>query len=136
MKAFARHTTGVYTHRIEIRGHRLTADETPDVGGADEGPSPLELLAASVASCTAVTMEMYANRKGWDIGHLEVECEYTTPERGAATHFNLVLRLPDNCSQEQIEKLHVIAAKCPVHRILEGESTFGERIELVAPAQT
>ena len=80
-------------------------------------------------------MEMYANRKGWDIGQVEVECEYATPERGSPTQFNLVLRLPDSCSEEQIDTLRVIAAKCPVHRALEGESTFEERIELVAPAQ-
>lgn len=134
MKATARRTTGSFTHRIEIRGHRLTIDESAELGGVDEGPSPQELLAASVASCTAVTMEMYADRKGWDLGHLEVECAYETPERGAATEFSVVLRLPDSCSEEQIEKLHVIAAKCPVHRILEGETVFRERIELVAPA--
>ena len=136
MKATARRSTGSFTHRIEIRGHRLTADEAAELGGVDEGPSPQELLAASVAACTAVTMEMYANRKGWDIGQLEVECEYETPERGSATHFNVVLRLPDSCSEQQIERLRVIAAKCPVHRIIEGESIFRERIELVAPAQT
>ncbi len=136
MKATAQRTTGSFTHRIEIRGHRLTVDESAELGGVDDGPSPQELLAASVASCTAVTMEMYANRKGWDIGHLEVECEYETPERGSAAEFNLVLRIPASCSQEQIDRLRMIAAKCPVHRILEGESVFRDRIELVAPAQT
>jgi|SRR5579862_9005204 len=136
MKATARRSTGSFTHQIEIRGHRLTADECAELGGVDEGPSPQELLAASVAACTAVTMEMYANRKGWDLGHLEVDCEYETPERGAATNFSIVLRLPDSCSEEQIEKLRVIAAKCPVHRILEGESVFRERVELVSPLRT
>jgi putative redox protein len=136
MKATARRSTGSFTHRIEIRGHRLTADESAELGGVDEGPSPQELLAASVAACTAVTMEMYANRKGWDIGQLEVECEYETPERGSATSFNVVLRLPESCDEEQIEKLRVIAAKCPVHRILEGETIFQDRVELVAPAHT
>ncbi len=136
MKATARRSTGVFTHQIEIRGHQLTVDELAEYGGADEGPSPQELLAASIASCTAVTMQMYARRKGWDIGELEVECEYVKPERGSATHFHLVLRLPDSCSPEQVEKLRVIAAKCPVHGMLEGELTFEDQIELVAPAQT
>lgn len=136
MKASARHSHGAFTHLIEIRGHRLTADEPTDDGGADEGPSPQELLAASVASCTAVTMRMYANRKGWDIGQLEVECEYETPERGSPTHFNVVLRIPDSCTQEQVDALRRIAAKCPVHRALEGPSTFDEQVELVSPAQT
>jgi len=135
MKASARRN-GNFTHRIEVRGHRLTVDEPADRGGADEGPSPQELLAASVASCTAVTMGMYANRKGWDIGQLEVECEYETPAPGSAPHFSLVLRLPDSCTQEQVDALHRIAGKCPVHRALERQSTFEERTELVSPAQT
>jgi len=135
MKASARRTarTG-FTHRVEIRGHRLTADEPAEHGGEDEGPSPLELLAASLAACTAITIEMYAERKGWDIGEVEVSCEYSEPERGQPTRFHLVLRLPDRCTPEQVERLRVIAAKCPVHRTLEGPVDFEDRVELVAPA--
>jgi putative redox protein len=133
MKAIARHTTGMFTHVVDIRGHQLTVDEPVEHGGADEGPSPQELLAASIASCTAITLGMYANRKGWDLGQVEVECEYATPERGSPTQFNVVVRVPDRYSEEQLNALRVIAAKCPVHRLLEGGSTFEERIELVAP---
>lgn len=135
MKANARRTARTaFTHRIDIRQHQLAADEPTDHGGDDEGPSPQELLAASLASCTAVTMEMYAQRKGWDIGPVEVQCEYSPAERGCPTHFRLVLRLPSGCSEEQIERLRVIAAKCPVHRTLDGEVIFDERLELVEPA--
>lgn len=135
MKATARRTNDGFTHRIEVRDHQVTADEPADQGGANEGPSPQELLAASVASCTAVTMEMYANRKGWDIGQIEVDCEYERAEPGSPTHFNLVLRLPDSLTQEQVDALRRIAGKCPVHRALEGESIFEDRVELVSPAQ-
>ena len=130
MKAIARRT-GTFTHEIEVRGHRLCADEPFESGGDDTAPSPQELLAASLASCTAVTMEMYAKRKGWDIGRIAVEAEYTPAERGAPTHFRLVLRLPSHLTEEQLERLSVIAAKCPVHRTLDGEVMFDERIELV-----
>ena len=136
MKAIARHTKGMFTHVIDIRGHQLTVDEPVDRGGADEGPTPQELLAASIASCTAITLGIYANRKGWDLGQVEVECEYETAERGSPTQLNVVVRLPDSCSEEQVNKLRVIAAKCPVHRLLDGESIFEERIELVAPVRT
>ncbi len=132
MKATARRAEG-FTHRIAIRDHELIVDEPTEHGGNDRGPSPQELLAASVASCTAITMEMYANRKGWDVGELEVECDYETPQRGAPGQFSLVLRLPESCTQEQIDALRVIAGKCPVHRMLEGESVFEERIEFLAP---
>jgi len=134
MKATARRAGTSYTHRIEIRQHQLIADEPAEHGGNDEGASPQELLAASLASCTAVTLEMYARRKEWDIGTVEVQVEYDPPEPGAPTNFRLEIRLPETCTEEQTQRLRAIAAKCPVHRTLEGEVTFDERIELIEPA--
>jgi len=135
MKATARRTNPQgFSHEIDVRSHRLLADEPRDHGGEDEGPSPQELLAASLASCTAVTMEMYAKRKGWDIGPIEVAVEFTPAERGCPTKFSLALRIPNGCSEEQVERLRVIAAKCPVHRTLDGEVMFDERVERVEPA--
>jgi putative redox protein len=119
-----------FTHDLEVRQHRLTADEPEDMGGEDLGPSPQELLAASLASCTAITIEMYAKRKGWNVDGLEVDCDYTPAERGAVTRFELVMRMPAHLGEEQVERLRVIAAKCPVHRTLEGEVAFDERVEL------
>jgi putative redox protein len=133
MKATAhRSARTAFTHRVDIRQHTLTADEPTEHGGDDDGPSPQELLAASLASCTAITMEMYAKRKGWDIGPVEVEVEYSPAERGCPTNFKLVLRLPADCTPEQVERLRVIAAKCPVHRTLDGEVIFNERVEQAA----
>lgn len=135
MKATAhRRDTSSFTHRIDIGHHRLVADEPREHGGDDEGPSPQELLAASLASCAAVTIELYAKHKGWDIGPLAVECQYTPAERGAPTKFKLTLRLPDGCTEEQAQRLLVVATKCPVHRTLDGEVMFEERVELVAQA--
>ena len=53
---------------------------------------------------------------------------------GSPLNFKLVLRLPSACTQEQVDKLRIIAAKCPVHRALDGEVNFDERIVLVEPA--
>jgi putative redox protein len=132
MKATARRTSpDGFTHRVEMRHHALTIDEPGEQGGDDRGPSPQELLAASLAACTAVTIEMYAQRKGWEIGPVEVECEYAPAERGSPTSFVLVIRLPAECSEEQVQRIRVIAAKCPVHRTLAGEVSFDERVELV-----
>lgn len=130
MKAIATRT-GTFTHDIAVRGHTLRADEPIEAGGGDDAPSPQELLAASLASCTAITMEMYAKRKGWEIGRIAVEAEYAPAERGAPTRFRLTLKLPADLTEEQLERLSVIAAKCPVHRTLDGEVMFDERIELV-----
>jgi putative redox protein len=129
MRAVARQREK-YVHDLSIREHHLTADEPADAGGDDEGPSPQELLAASLASCTAITMEMYAKRKGWNTAGLEVDCRYIPAERGCPTRFQLVTRMPPQLDEEQIERLQTIAAKCPVHRTLEGEVAFDERVEL------
>jgi putative redox protein len=129
MKATARQRSK-FTHDVKLGRHQLTADEPEDSGGDDMGPSPQELLAASLASCTAITMEMYASRKKWDVSGLEVDCDYTPAERGCPTNFKLVMRMPAHLSEDQVEKLRVIAAKCPVHRTLEGEVFFDERVEL------
>jgi putative redox protein len=133
MKATARRTTH-FQHDVAIREHRVGADEQEESGGDDAAPSPQELLAASLASCTAITMEMYAQRKGWDIGGIEVVAEFTPPDRGCPTKFQLIMRLPSHLSAEQVERLKVIAAKCPIHRTLDGEVMFDERVELVQVA--
>jgi putative redox protein len=133
MKAIAhRRRADRYRHDIRIREHVVSADEPRDTGGDDTAPSPQELLAASLASCTAVTMEMYAARKGWDVDDVEVSAEYTPAERGCPTSFRMILRFPAHLSEEQVERLRQIAAKCPVHRTLDGEVMFTESVERVA----
>ena len=127
MKAVARRT-GTYRHMIDVRYHHVSVDEPLEAGGDDTAPSPQELLAASLASCTAITIEMYAARKGWDLGYVEVECEYTPAERGCPTKFDLIMRLPEDASDEQVERLKLIAAKCPVHRTLHGEVMLNARV--------
>lgn len=131
MKVTAIRDGANFRHTIQVRDHAITIDEPPSVGGGDAGPEPQELLAVSLASCTAITMEMYAVRKGWDLGHVEVDAEYSPAERGCPTKFDLVIRLPDDVPEEQAERLRAIAAKCPVHRALDGEVMFQERVERV-----
>ena len=131
MKATARRENGTFKHHLEIRDHDLLSDEPEENGGEDSGPSPQELLAASLASCTAITMEMYAARKGWDIGDLIVDVNYEPAQRGSPTKFQMNVRIPKELPEEQREKLMQIAAKCPVHRTLEGEVMFEEKVELV-----
>jgi putative redox protein len=126
--------SGTFRQTVKIRDHALTVDEPADQGGEDTGPSPQELLAASLATCTAITMEMYAQRKGWDVGDVEVACDYTPAERGCPTRFHLIMRFPDHLSDETVERLRVIAAKCPVHRTLDGEVMFDESVERVSLA--
>jgi putative redox protein len=130
MRAIARRNGDNFKHDVEIREHHTLIDEPHETGGDDAGPSPQELLAASLASCTAVTMEMYAKRKGWDIGELEVDVNFEAAQKGSPTKFKMAVRLPKELPQEQSERLMQIAAKCPVHRALEGEVMFDETLEV------
>jgi putative redox protein len=131
MKAIARREDGTLKHDVQMRSHTLVADEPKDEGGDDSGPSPQELLAASLASCTAITIEMYAKRKGWELGDVAVHVEYEPAQRGSPTRFRMVVDFPKELPEEQRERLMQIGAKCPVHRVLEGEVMFEETVELV-----
>jgi putative redox protein len=130
MRAISRRVDGRLKQDVAVREHRLTADEPREHGGEDTGPSPQELLAASLASCTAITMEMYAERKGWSVGDISVEVEYEPAQRGSPTRFVMHVEMPKEVSEDQRDRLMQIAAKCPVHRALEGEVMFEETVEL------
>jgi putative redox protein len=130
MKATSRRVDGRLEQDVEVRDHHLTADEPKNHGGDDSGPSPQELLAASLASCTAITIEMYAARKGWDVGEITVDVEYEPAQRGSPTRFVMEVELPKELPEDQRERLMQIGAKCPVHRALEGEVMFEESVAL------
>ena len=122
MRVVARRIDGL-AHEVDLEGgHELIVDEPPDRGGTDTGPRPTQLLAASLAGCTAITVEMYADRKGWDIGKVEAEVEvsYDGP---VPSRFEVSLRLPAELDAEQRRRLLVIAEHCPVHKVLAGEAT-------------
>ncbi len=130
MKVVARRRDG-FAHEVEIEGgHTIVVDEPVDGGGTDTGPSPTRLVAAGLAGCTAVTIEMYAERKGWDVGAVEVDVDVEY-DGHAPSSFAVTLRLPAELSDEQRERLLVIACKCPVHKVLTGETpvAVSDRVE-------
>jgi putative redox protein len=130
VKVVARRREG-YAHDVEIEGgHTVRIDEPSASGGTDTGPSPTRLVAASLASCTAITMEMYAARKGWDLGNVEVDVEVEYRDASPVS-FAVTLRLPGGLSDEQRERLLVVAGKCPVHKLIAGETevTIADKIE-------
>jgi putative redox protein len=130
LKAVARRIEG-FAHEIDLEGgHELVVDEPAERGGTDTGPRPTQLLATSLAGCTAITIEMYADRKGWDVGRLEVEVEMGYDDT-VPNSFDVKIALPAELDEEQRRKLLVIATKCPVHQVLAGEATVTvtERVE-------
>lgn len=117
-----------YTTDVMVRHHSLTADEPERVGGNDFGPSPYELLSAGLGACTAMTLQMYARRKKWDLQEVTVHidhykdyakdldhCEETDAK---IDHFERVMELEGDLDEKQIRRLLEIANKCPVHRTL------------------
>lgn len=117
LAARARRLDG-YRHEVITAGFELIVDEPPASGGTGAGPAPTDLLAAALASCTATTMEMYADRKGWDLDGVAVT---VNTEGRLATNdrtYEVVLELPDSLDDEQRGRLTKIAAKCPVHKAI------------------
>ena len=110
---------GAFAQDIQIDGHGLRADEEADKGGDNTGPAPHELLLAALGSCTAMTLKVYAERKGWPLGDAQVTLN------GASTDGRFVITrqisLTGELDAEQRQRLLEIADKCPVHKTLTGE---------------
>ena len=102
-----------YATTIEAGGHRIIADEPPSNGGADAGPAPYDLLLASLSACTAITLRMYANRKGWPMTNCHVAVHFIrTPDK--AESIERALTLSGDLTDEQRARIADIAERTPV----------------------
>lgn len=115
-----------YQTQLGMEPHNWLADEPPEIGGADTGPEPMELLLASLAACTCITVRMYAERKGWPLVKMDVNLrlgsnlDVTEIERDIIFHGDL--------DDEQRARLLDIANRCPVHRILSNPIQINTRM--------
>jgi len=120
-----------YGQRITIGDHVLAADEPVAAGGAGSGPTPYELLLAGLGACTAITVRMYADRKGWPLRHVTVrlrheriharDCADCDTKFGQLDHIERELQLDGELTGEQRARLLEMAERCPVHRTLHSE---------------
>ena len=107
-----------YAVRIDTGGHALVADEAPDLGGKDAGPAPYDLLLASLGACTAITLRMYAERKGWSFARVTVDLRYG--KEGERASIERVLSFEGDLAAEQRARLAEIAERTPVTLTLKG----------------
>ncbi len=116
---------------VEAGGHELVADEPTSLGGTDAGPTPYDYLLAGLGGCTAMTLRMYADRKGWPLESVTVrlsqdqihatDCEECETEEGRIDRIEREIELVGPLEEEQRRRLLEIADMCPVHRTLKTE---------------
>lgn len=133
-----------YKTAINIRQHIIIADELINDGGADEGPTPMEIMLGTVGACVAVTTQAYAKRKNWPLEGVSVELDMERIKsgdypayKGDAPFIHEIreaIRFDGPLTDEQRARLMEIAGKCPVHRTLENPVFFVEK-EFEAPTK-
>ncbi len=117
---------------VNAAGHALQIDEPESVGGTNRGPSPYDLLAAALGGCTTLTLRLYANRKTFDVEHIETyvdhekrhvnDCEQCEDGKKRVDHFDRRIKIVGNITDAQRQRMLEIADMCPVHKTLEQKS--------------
>ena len=135
VKVLARIGTEKYYTEVTAGKNKIITDEPLDKGGQDKGFNPFELLAASLATCTAATLRMYIDRKGWSVPEIDVEVEMENYPQTKNTIFTRKISYGLAILEaEQLARLLHIADACPVHKMLHGNmeinTLFLEKQEL------
>lgn len=106
----------VYRTELKARKHHVIADEPEDVGGKDLGPRPGDFYRMSLASCTAITLRMYANRKNFEVKQIQVTV--STEEGVGKTILHTNIEISGTLDETQRQRMLQIAKLCPVHKVL------------------
>jgi putative redox protein len=118
------HLKSGYVVEIHSGIHEFLSDVDPKLGGTDAGPGPHDLLESALAACTTITVQMYANRKGWKLNLCDVTVRFTKEDKESIV-IERVIDLQGELDEEQRKRLLEIADKCPIHEVL----TRGAKIE-------
>ena len=115
---------GKFGQEITVASHRIRSDEEADKGGDDTGATPHELLLAALGSCTAMTLKVYAERKGWPLRDVHVTLNGSSANGDGGYVINRQIAIDGDLDAGQRQRLLEIAEKCPVHKTLKGEITI------------
>ncbi len=123
-----------YTTQLQARHHQWIGDEPIELGGEDKGMTPEEMICGALATCTAITLKMYASRKEWPLDNVEVKVQHTSAKKridAEGVESDLYIRhvsLKGDLSEDQKVRLIQIANKCPVHKTLSHASDIDTRL--------
>lgn len=110
--------------QVHIRGHSFTADVSEAEGGADSGPSPHDLYDAALGTCKALTVMWYARKKGIPVEDVHTRIERDdSQERSGVYKLSAKLQVKGNLTDAQLQELHAVAQKCPVHKLMTTVTT-------------
>jgi len=113
---------------VEAGDRKTTVDLSAALGGPGENPNPDETLIAALGACTIITLPLYAARKGWAIGPVQVRVSMDVPGGDQPAHIEQIVHIPAELDAERRERLEQIAGRCPIHRLLAGPMTFEDRL--------
>ncbi|HEY9793309.1 MAG TPA: OsmC family protein [Candidatus Obscuribacterales bacterium] len=117
-----------FRQMISAGDNRWLSDATKDEGGLGENPDPHEYLLGALGTCTAMTLQIFAQRRGWDLGEVEIELSETrVPDpQEPGKHMSAITRdikVAESLNDEQLQTLRRIADKCPIHKLITGHKT-------------
>jgi putative redox protein len=116
-----------YAQQIESGGHRLAADEPESNGGTNSGPAPYGLLLGALGACTSITLRMYARRKSWELGEIQVQLRLHKSAEGG-DRIEREIRFGATLTEEQRARLTEIAEKTPVTKTIKAGAVIETRV--------
>lgn len=123
---------------IKAGKHSLRADAGTDIGGNDSGPNPHELMLSALGACTSMTLQLFAQRRGWELESVTVELNEETVENPELPGKKMPkitrkVAVTGNLNAEQLESLKQIADKCPIHKLLTESKQIVTSLEALNP---
>jgi|TARA_B110000902_G_scaffold224244_1_gene261568 putative redox protein len=110
-----------YLMEIKTTNHTVMVDEPKSIGGSDQYPNPAQYLLSALASCTAITIKMYADKKGWNVGEINVDVKMKEVVSTGQPRKTIVkaVQFENHLKDEQIDRLLTIGSTCPISKLLE-----------------